>query len=176
MFATIYMPNFFLQAAMRHQTVPASTAVALINESESKPVIIQLNEAAENAGVRVGMTPSQGLARCLKLLIKTRSPAKEEAVANLVLHYCFSLSPYVETTAAGIWTLQFNDNAQLAGKISAVVEQLQQSELSAKAGIAPTPDLSFLAAHLARPILQIDNPEKFLAPLPIDILAIPFQT
>ena len=176
MFATIYMPNFFLQAAMRHQIVPASTAVTLINETESKPVIIQLNEAAECAGVRVGMTPSQGLARCLKLLIKTRSGAKEEAVTNLVLQYCFSLSPYVEATAAGIWTLQFNDSAQLAGKISTVVEQLQQCELSAKAGIAPTPDLSFLAAHLAQPILQVDNPEEFLAPLPIDILAIPFQT
>jgi protein ImuB len=176
MFATIYMPDFFLQAAVRHQTIPPATPVALINETESKPVIIQLNQAAEIAGVRIGMAPSQGLARCLKLLIRTRSAAKEEALANLVLQYCFSLSPYVEATAPGIWTLQFNATEQVPGKVSAVVQQLRQCELNAKAGIAPTPNLSFLAAHLAQPVLQIDNPEKFLAPLPVDVLAIPFQT
>ncbi len=70
MFATIYLPNFYLQAALRHQTLLPITPVALIDENEKKPVIIQLNPAAEALGVRKGMTPSQGLARCLTLLIK----------------------------------------------------------------------------------------------------------
>jgi len=43
-------------------------------------------------------------------------------------------------------------------------------QLSAQAGLAATPDLSFLAASLARPVLQIDDPQKFLAPLPIETL------
>jgi len=34
------------------------------------------------------------------------------------------------------------------------------------------PDTSFLAAHLARPVLQMDDAKEFLAPLPIETLAI----
>jgi len=64
MFATIYLPNFYLQAAMRHQLGLCSKPFALLDD-QAKAVIIQLNEAAENAGVHKGMTPSQGLARCL---------------------------------------------------------------------------------------------------------------
>ncbi len=65
MFATIYLPNFCLQAATRHQPELCEKPVALIEEHERKPVVIQLNEAAENAGIRKGMTPSQALARSL---------------------------------------------------------------------------------------------------------------
>jgi hypothetical protein len=49
---------------------------------------------------------------------------------------------------------------------------LAESEIAAQAGIAPTPDASFLAAHLARPVLQIDDTSEFLAALPIEVLAI----
>jgi protein ImuB len=176
MFATIYVPNFFLQAAIRHQEVSASAPIGLIDENEAKPVIIQMNEAADIAGVRFGMAPSQGLARCLNLVIKTRSPVQEEALANLLLQYCFSLSPNVEATAPGIWTVQFTRTDNVEDKLSAVIRHLVQCQIVAQAGIAYSPDMSFLAANLARPVLQITEPREFLAPLPVDILALPFQT
>jgi hypothetical protein len=44
--------------------------------------------------------------------------------------------------------------------------------LIAQGGLGPTPDTSFLAAHLARPVLEIGDAREFLAPLPIEILAI----
>ncbi len=72
MFATIYLPNFYLQAAIRHQPELRAQPVALLEEQEKKPVIIQLNEAAEQAGIRKGMTPSQALARYLQVTIKAR--------------------------------------------------------------------------------------------------------
>jgi hypothetical protein len=173
MFATIYLPNFALQAAMRHEAVSAALPVALINERDKKAVIVELNPIAETAGVRIGMTPSQGLGRCLSLVIKGRSPIKEESLANTILQYAFTLTPYVEATGAGVWTLQFTDNRDLSGKLLRVVQQLAECEIVAQAGIAPEPDSSFLAAHLGRPVLQIDNPKQYLAPLSIDILAIP---
>jgi hypothetical protein len=52
-----------------------------------------------------------------------------------------------------------------------VVEQFLECEIRAQAAVAPTSDISFLAAHLARPVLQIDNAKEFLAPLPIETLA-----
>jgi DNA polymerase-4 len=172
MFATIYLPNFYLQAALRHQPDLAGKPVALIDDQEKKAVIIQLNPAAEKAGVRVEMTPSQGLARYLDLVIKVRSPSREKLLQDILLQFAGMLSPYVEATAPGIATVQFTDTRNLTTKVSYVIEQLADSEIVAQAGIAPTPDASFLAAHLARPVLQIDNPSEFLAALPIEVLAI----
>ncbi|MEY2556735.1 MAG: impB/mucB/samB family, partial [Verrucomicrobiota bacterium] len=54
MFATIYLPDFYLQSVLRHQPHLRPKPVALIDDLEKKAVIIQLNAAAEQAGVRCG--------------------------------------------------------------------------------------------------------------------------
>ena len=172
MFATIYLPDFRLQAAVRHEPELCEKPVALIEEHERRPVIIQLNEAAENAGIRKGMTPSQALARSLRVVIKVRVPTQENSIQEILLHHAFTLSPFVEDTAPGVCTIQFTDCRYLNEKLSRVLEQLAQCEIRAQAAIAPTLDSSFLAAHLARPLLQIDNAKGFLAPLPIETLAV----
>ena len=181
MFATIYLPNFYLQAATRYQPELHGESVALIEEQERKPLIIQLNEAAEKAGIRKGMTPSQALARSLRVVIKVRARAQEKSVQETLLHYAFTLSPFVESTAPGVCTIQFTKwdrhpaENRLAGSqchdnVLQVIEQLAECEIAAQAAVAPTPDISFLAAHLARPFLQIDNAKEFLAPLPVETL------
>ena len=170
MFATIYLPNFCLQAATRHQPELCEKPVALIEEHERKPIIIQLNAAAETAGIRKGMTPSQALARSLRVVIKVRAPTQEKSMQEILIHYAFTLGPFVEATASGICTIQFTDNRNLSEKVSRVIHQLAQCDIAAQAAIAPTPDSSFLAAHLARSVLQIENAKEFLAPLPIEIL------
>ena len=172
MFATIYLPDFYLQAAMRHQPELAGKPVGLIDDQEKKAVIIQLNGSAEELGVRSGMTPSQGLARSLDLVIKVRSPSQERLLQEILLHLAGTLSPYVEATAAGISTVEFTDTRNLTAKVAKVVQQLADSEIIAQAGIAPTPDASFLAAHLANPVLQIEDASEFLSALPIEVLAI----
>ena len=170
MFATIYLPNFYLQAATRHQPELRSKPVALIEAQDRKPVIIQLNEAAEKARIRKGMTPSQALARSLQVVIKVRARAQENSTQEILLHYAFTLTPFVEATAPGICTIQFTDNRNLSEKLSRVIQQLAECEIAAQAAIAPTPDTSFFAAHLAQPVLQIQNAKEFLAPLPIETL------
>ena len=170
MFATIYFPNFYLQAALRHQPELCAKPVALIEEQEKKPVIIQLNAIAEEAGICKGMTPSQALARSLQVVIKVRARTQEKSIQEMLLHYAFTLSPFVEATAPGICTVQFTDYRNLKAKLVHVIEQLGECEISAQAGIAVTPDTSFLAAHLARPVLQIENAKEFLAPLPVEVL------
>jgi hypothetical protein len=172
MFATIYLPNFYLQAALRHQTELAAKPVALIDDQAPKPVIIQLNEAAENAGVRCGMTPSQGLARYLGLVVKTRLREQETLLDALLLHFAWSLAPFVEATAPGICTVQFTDPKHLLRKVERVIAQLNEVHITAQAGIAATPDASLLGAHLAKPVLQINDTQHFLAPLPIETLLV----
>src|SRR5262245_26794770 len=172
MFATIYLPNFCLQAAMRHQPELCEKPVALIEEHQRKPVIIQLNEAAENAGIRKGMTPSQALARSLRVVIKIRVPTQEKSIQEILLHSAFTLSPFVEDTAPGVSTVQFMDCCNLSEKLCRVIEQLAKCNIRAQAAIARTSDSSFLAAHLARPVLQIENAKEFLDSLPIETLAV----
>jgi len=170
MFATIFLPNFYLQAASRHQPELQTKPAALIAEQEKKLVVMELNEAAISAGIRKGMTPSQALARFLPIIIKTRACAQEKLIQEILLYHAFMLSPYVEATTLGVSTIQFTNNRELTGKISRVLEQLRKCEITAQAGIAPQPDLSFLAAHLARPILKVDDATSFLEPLPIETL------
>ena len=172
MFATIYLPNFYLQAAIRHQPELRAKPVALIEEQERKPLIIQLNQAAENARICKWMTPSQALARCLQVVIKTRVQSQENSIQEILLHHAFTLSSFVENTAPSICTIQFTDNRNLVPKLSRVIEQLAECDITAQAGIAPALDASLLIAHLAHPVLQIENPKEFLAPLPIETLAI----
>lgn len=172
MFATVYVPNFYLQAALRHQPELAARPVALIDDQEVKAIIIQLNRAAEEVGVICGMTPSQGLARCLQLIVKCRLREQEKLLGELLLHFCYTLAPYIEATAAGVCTVQFTDTKHVTREVERVIAQLQDTGITAQAGIAPTPDASFLAAHLASPVLQIDDAKDFLAPLPIETLAI----
>jgi protein ImuB len=171
MFATIYLPNFYLQAAIRHHPELGAQPLALIEEQERKPVIIQLNALAEQLGIRKGMTPSQALARCLQVVIKVRSASQEKSIQQTLLHYAFTLAPFVEATAPGVCTVQFTDNRNLSEKLSRVIEQLNGCDLAAQGAIAPTPDTSVLAAHLARPVLEINSAKEFLAPLPIETLA-----
>src|SRR5947209_1464775 len=172
MFATIYLPDFYLQADVRYDHTARDKPVGLIEEQERKPVIIELNDAAESVGIRKGMTPSQALARCLQVMIKVRSRTQESAIQETLFQSAFSLSPYIEETAPGIATIEFSDNRNLSTKVERAIKRLSQAELIAQAGIASSPDLSFLAAHLAKPILRIDNPKDFIAHLQIETLAI----
>ena len=170
MFATIYLPNFYLQAALRHQLELRGKPVALIDDFEKRALIIQLNAAAEQTGVRCGMTPSQGLARSLQLVVKTRIPSQEKLVQDILLHFAGTLSPFVEATGAGISTIEFTDTKHLVQKMTRVIVALTEAEVAAQAGVAPTPDASFLAAHLAKPVLQIEDVSEFFAALPIETL------
>lgn len=172
MFATIYLPDFFLQAVLRHQSDLIDKPVALLGTEETKAVIFQLNEVALNAGVAKGMTPSQGLARCLQLVMKVRDRTQEKVVDEILLQHAFALAPYVEATAPGVCTIKFTDNRNLSDKVVKIVTRLGQLQITAQVGIASAPDTSFLAAHLAKPVLQVDNAQKFLAPLPIETLTL----
>ena len=170
MFAALYLPNFELQAALRHQPELHQQPVALLDDEEAKATIIQLTAKADEAGVSVGMTASQGLARCLGLLVKSRARAQEKIAGDILLHHAATLAPEIEATAPGICTVRFTSRKNCRENVERVVRQLGELQLRAQAGLAATPDLSFLVACLARPVLQIEEAESFLGPLPIETL------
>jgi hypothetical protein len=130
MFATIYLPSFYLQAAIRHHPKLRAQPVALIDASEKKVAIIELNDAAEKAGITKGMTPSQALARCLHVVIRARERAQEN-VAEILLQHAFMLSPFVEATASE-FALSNLPSRDLTAKLSRVVRSSRNAKFMPK--------------------------------------------
>lgn len=179
-FASLLIPNFYLQAALRDHLLgtPSDKSqesffgqpAALIDEREKKPVILELNQAAESAGVVARMTPSQALARCPELLVLPRSIQQEVAVQEILLEQAFTLSPYVEETAPGLCTVQFFDHGDRTAEIARALTELHSCRIIASAGVGPDTNVSYLAAHRARPLLTVNDSREFLAPLPLEVL------
>ena len=171
MFAALYLPDFELQALLRHTPALSQQPVALLAHEEAKAKIIQLTKPAAEAGVTIGMTASQALARCLSLTIKGRAREQEKIAGEILLHHAATLAPEIEATAPGICTIHFSSRKNSRQNVDRVVRDLASLGLQAQAGLADTPDLSFLAASIARPILEIDDAKEFLAPLPLELLS-----
>jgi len=171
MFAALYLPDFELQAALRHQPELHQEPVALLDAEEAKAKILQVTNSAAEAGVRAGLTASQALARCLSLIIKPRAREQEKIAGEILLHHAAMLAPEIEATAPGLCTVHFTSLKNCRENVEGVVRQLARLQLTAQAGLAATPDLSFLAAWRARPVLQIDHAQDFLSPLPIETLS-----
>jgi protein ImuB len=167
MFAAIFIPNFSLQAVLRHEPDLRERAVALVDPGLPKPVIIQLTSAARSYGVCEGLAPSQAMARCTELTIKTRSLTEEESATEVLLQTAYAFSPNIESTAPGVCTLElkglpFQSRSDAVGQwAEKIVEVLAQFYIEAKIGFAATPELALLAARAASSILvlQSENPK-----------------
>lgn len=174
-FGVVLLPNYALQAALRHRGldgVLASVPVAVLDEERgAKPAILEVNDAGLAAGVQVGMTSSQGLARCAGLALLTRSPAQEKVLTDILLQSAFACSPWVEATAASLCTFELREPRNLASSLAEqTVARLAALKLAAQVGIAANPDLARLAAHGARPCLLVTDARAFLSALPVGVL------
>src|SRR5436190_19457882 len=105
MFAVVSIPDFSLQAVLRHEPELISRAVALTDPELPKLGIIQFTAAAREAGVGEGMSASQAMARCADLAIKSRSPAQEQSATDVLIQTAYAFSPFIESTAPGVCTM-----------------------------------------------------------------------
>mgnify|MGYP002630477089 CR=1 FL=1 len=111
MHLVIHIPDFELQSRLRDEPGMCDQPVALLDEMPSskrqkdKHRIVQLTAAAIAANVEIGMTATQGLARCADLKIFNRDAAREHSAQEALLQYASGLSPRIESTAPGICTV-----------------------------------------------------------------------
>jgi protein ImuB len=173
MFAVIYIPDFYLQAALRPESHLGSRPVALVDEAGQKVIVRQLTSAALQEGVHVGMTPTQAQARCPELLIKRRCSAQEAAADTVLLQCAFSFSPQVEATAEGVHTLDLAGFRDLdyEGLGQSIIHRLTRLHLAAQVGVAENPLLAWLAAQSARPCQVVRHSAEFLRALPVASVA-----
>jgi protein ImuB len=156
MFAVIFIPDFSLQAVLRHEPELIPQAVALMEPELTKLGIVQLTAGARVAGVCEGMTASQAIARCADLTIKSRSPAQEQAATEVLIQTAYAFSPFIEATAPGVCTMELRglriqeDESSAWEWAEEICEVLKQFHLDARIGFAGTPELGLLAVRTAK--------------------------
>jgi protein ImuB len=181
MFAALLLPRFRLQAALRFRDELHALPVALVDDRNDKSAILELNTAAEGTGVVAGMATVQALARCSNLTLLARAPEQERVAQAALLEVAGSLSPEIEATADGFCTVDLRtariEDWQVWGR--RIVKTLRALRLEVRVGVGPNPDLAFLAARRAEPVLVVQTPGAFLAQLaiaeiepPPDLLAV----
>ncbi len=179
MFATAFLPKFALQSVLRHFPELRSRPVALLDPAEAKANLLQITEAARSRGVEPGLTASQAAARCADLIIKARSHDQENSATAVLLQTAYGFSPNIESTAAGVCTLELKrlgletTPESLSAWGSRLLNALRNFHLEARLGIGATPGIALLAAHTANPIRIARDATEFIASLPVEALDLP---
>jgi hypothetical protein len=86
------------------------------------------------------------------------------------LHHASTLAPEIEATAPGSLHGAFYLVKKLPGKYRARCQATGAVATDRASGSGRYAGFEFPRACLARPVLQIDDPKNFLAPLPIETL------
>lgn len=186
MFAVLHIPDFALHAVLRTESAIGKRPAALFSDSGKKSVVLAANSSARAAGVELGMSAPQAVARCAQLVIRAAVPAAESEARAALLAVGFTLSPSIEDTAPGICTIDLKgaDSSKLVSCAHTAIESLIRLDLPATAGVAATPLLALYAARQlslfpAIPgrnpsddsrrgkVLLVENIAGFLAPLPL---------
>ncbi len=178
MFAVLHVPEFSLQALLRHEPEAWSRPVVLVDPQQTTPRVLQLTRSAREAGVAEGLTPVQALARCREVSVRHRSPAQEAAATEALLQGAMTFSPYLELTAPGTITLDARTLASLKGAEAAVLEAWAARlasmagalNLRARVGTGPTPTVAAHAARWSESVQVVTDPAAFVASLPVAAL------
>ena len=124
-FASIFVPNFMVQAVARLEPGLRRRALVLLEGTASTRSVIALNAAAEQMGVRLGMTKSQAQ-QFGEMEVRERSPAAEKSAHAALLDLGWSVSPRVEDAAADIIVLDLAGLASLFGAEEAIAAKLAE--------------------------------------------------
>ncbi len=133
-FASIFVPNFMVQAVARLEPGLRRRALVLLEGTASTRSVIALNAAAEQMGVRLGMTKSQAQ-QFGELEVRERSPVAEKSAHAALLDLGWSVSPRVEDAAADIVVLDLAGLASLFGAEEAIAAKL--AEGATRLGFTP---------------------------------------
>ncbi|HEY6166856.1 MAG TPA: DNA polymerase Y family protein, partial [Verrucomicrobiae bacterium] len=194
MFAVLHLPQFPLQAALRHEPELWARPVALVDPALTTPRVCDCTGPARAAGVELGFTPTQALARCRDILIRHRSSAQEGADADAVLQCAYGFSPNIEHTSPGTVTIDLRGLAELCSRRRKETDQTGGEEVSASSprrlqnwatrlrtalaafsltariGTGPTPNIARHAARWCEGIEIVTDPASFIAKLPVAAL------
>lgn len=175
-FASIYVPDFSIQAVVRTEPTLRQRAIALIEGCPPLERVVAINEAAARAGLDLGMTKAQA-AQFPSLEIRQRSPLKEQSTHAALLDLGWSVSPRVEDTAADSIVADLTGLASLFGSEAAIAYLLAQRafDLGLVVQVAVSSNLE-VALHAARgftgiTVIPPGEESQHLGVLPIQVFS-----
>src|ERR1700721_872895 len=127
-FASIYVPQFMVQAVMRAEPQLRSGALALVDGTPPLVRVIDANDSAWRAGIQRGMAKSQGT-QFLGVEIRHRSPSQEAAAHAALLDLGWSSSPRIENTAADTVVLDLAGLNSLFGSDEEIAQDVSRRAL-----------------------------------------------
>jgi len=174
-FASIYIPDFWVQAVVRAESALRGYALALIDGTPPVWHVVAANEAAQRAGIKLGMAKAQ-TEQFSGIEIRQRSRTQEEASHTALLDLGWSISPRIEDTAPDTVTLDLAGLHSLFGSEEEIARQLTQRAiglgLNINVATAANPDAAIHAARGFAGITVIPPGEEGLrlGSLPVGVL------
>jgi protein ImuB len=134
--------------------------------------VIELTDAAQQAGIQPGMSTSQAIARAGQLVLYRRSLSTEKQLQETLLQLVYRYSPLIENSAPGICTLDLKGKRVQKHQpwLRELLEQLRGIGFKAQAGVGPNPEIALQAAKIADPILEIAEDCTLLQSLALESL------
>jgi protein ImuB len=174
-FASIHVPNFMVQAVVSAEPKLRGRAVALVDGVPPLCVVVAANEAAQLAGIQLGMAESQAAEFC-GVEIRRRSAARERALHAALLDVGWSISPRIEDTTLDAIILDIAGLHSLFGSEENIATELmgRAEALGLSANVAVAANLE-TALHAARgftgiTLIPAGNEAVCLGRLPIHAL------
>ena len=173
LFASIHIPDFPVQAALREEA--QARPVALLDGPDSLLKVAACNAAARNAGIAIGMTKLQAEA-CTEVTLRMRASKDEDAAHSTLLDCAYRLSPQVEATRPGTFILDMSGSQRLLGDAQHIADLIQtrtaQHGFTGNVGMAANPDAAFCAARGFDKVTIIPpgKESQFLGDLPLETL------
>jgi protein ImuB len=180
-FASIFVPNFTLQAVARAEPALRERIVALIDGNPPLCHVIAVNERAARAGIEIGMTKLNA-SQFAGVEMRPRSPVQETIAHGALLDIGWSVSPRLEDTAQDTIVLDLSGLEQLFGaelEIGAhLARRAGECGLFAQVAIASNVDTALIAARGFAGITVIPPGEeaKRLGVLPPGALSLSEET
>jgi protein ImuB len=182
--ACALIPRFGLSLHLRDAPELLSRPVALTDGVRESAAILQVNDQATRAGIKVGMTAAQGGMLSPELVIKVRNQESESKESQQVLGTLQQVAPFIAVDAQGVYFIEAVGLAGLygseAGLAMRVVDAIKALGLPVRVGIADNNYVARVAAevssHHAYTIVPPQTGRRFLKPLAIKYLAVSGET
>ena len=180
-FASIFVPNFMLQAVVRAEPALRERAIALIDGNPPLCSVVATNEKAAQTGIELGMT-KMNAAQFAGLEMRPRSQSQEKITHAVLLDIGWSVSPRIEDTAQDTIVLDLSGLTHLFGAEKDIGAHLAQRScecgLLPNVAIASNVDTTLIAARGFQGITVIPpgQESKCLGDLPVGVLSPSVET
>src|SRR6186713_1015628 len=182
MIACLVIPGFELRAALRDRPRLQLEPAALAPEPGVEALVGSVTGAAEAAGVQPGMRLGEALAMCPSLQLVDPDPAAAEQAWEEIVRRLEDAGFAVDSAGPGCAYFETRGVERLYGGLEPALKRALKAAgagWDARVGAASRRFAALAAANVARSgqalVVSDERTREFLAPLPVDLLAMGAQ-